>query len=111
MQVLQVSRKFPRYSCSLITAALFLNLHRGLLRVRSDHPLVAHRQLSSDAPVTDAGGRAFLTVDDVSPVTSAHACFDALLVPVDHVSRSKTDTCDGAAARAGVARGRELPRS
>jgi phenylalanyl-tRNA synthetase alpha chain len=34
----------------------------------------------------------FVMFDDLSPVVSAEDCFDAMLVPKDHVSRRPTDT-------------------
>lgn len=34
----------------------------------------------------------FKTVDDLQPVVSTQANFDSLLIPTDHVSRSKSDT-------------------
>lgn len=37
-------------------------------------------------------GQKFTLFDNLSPIVSAHDNFDSLLIPSDHVSRSRSDT-------------------
>jgi len=68
-----------------------LNLHN-----RNDHPLqiikswIAHH--FSTAHADKDGEPLFTSVDSLSPVVSTTQCFDDLLTPSDHVSRSRNDT-------------------
>jgi len=54
---------------------------------RPSHPLHTIQQ-----QIHDYFGPDFAKVDSLSPVVSTYANFDSLLIPSDHVSRSKSDT-------------------
>lgn len=69
-----------------IFSKIGVNLHR-----REGHPLYIIR--SAIYEYFDGQHKdTFNKFDDMAPIVSAHANFDSVLVPVDHVSRSPNDT-------------------
>ena len=63
------------------------NLHK-----RPDHPLGIIKAVIGDYFDEKFGKGEFATFDDMYPIVTAHANFDSVLVPPDHVSRSANDT-------------------
>mmetsp|Transcript_28753 Transcript_28753/g.70105 ORF Transcript_28753/g.70105 Transcript_28753/m.70105 type:complete len:376 (-) Transcript_28753:76-1203(-) len=75
-----------------ITEKIGRNLHR-----RESHPLHIVKTLIEDSfsrryRLAENGRPAFRYFDDLDPFVSTTQCFDELLVPPDHVSRSPSDT-------------------
>ena len=62
------------------------------LHKRPDHPLGIIKAVIGDYFDEKFGKGEFATFDDVYPIVTAHANFDSVLVPPDHVSRSANDT-------------------
>ncbi|GLE05477.1 hypothetical protein PINS_up014500 [Pythium insidiosum] len=73
-----------------IASKIGVNLHQ-----RKNHPLnIIKTKIEGyfNKLHSDHGAPKFQIFDNLSPVVSAHDCFDAMLVPKDHVSRRITDT-------------------
>ncbi|GAB9474957.1 Phenylalanine-trna ligase [Globisporangium polare] len=74
-----------------IAAKIGVNLHQ-----QKHHPLnIIKTKIEGyfdDLHRTQPGHPKFTVFDDLSPVVSTEDCFDAMLVPKDHVSRKVTDT-------------------
>jgi len=62
------------------------------LHKRPDHPLGIIKAVIGDYFDEKFGKGEFATFDDMYPIVTAHANFDSVLVPPDHVSRSANDT-------------------
>lgn len=80
----------PDIEFNNITPSIAKHLGRGLLH-RKGHPLATMKQLIFDSFKRQFPDR-LKTFDDLHPVVATKACFDDLLIPEDHVSRSKSDT-------------------
>ena len=70
---------------SNIASRVGMNLHH-----RPNHPLCTIKSIIQDYFQQSQGGYSF--EDDLSPIVSTEENFDSLLIPLDHVSRSKSDT-------------------
>lgn len=68
-----------------IAARIGKNLHH-----LPNHPLCTIKTIIQDY-FNETQGE-FSLEDDLSPIVSTEANFDSLLIPIDHVSRSKSDT-------------------
>ena len=69
-----------------IASRIGINLHR-----KRNHPLYTIKNIIQDYWQTKGGG-GFVCNDNFSPIVSVEDNFDSLLIPEDHVSRSKSDT-------------------
>ena len=69
-----------------IASRIGTNLHR-----KPNHPLYTIKHIIQDYWQTKGGG-GFVCHDNLSPIVSVQDNFDSLLIPQDHVSRSKSDT-------------------
>ena len=78
-----------------VTSAVAKHVGRGLLS-QENHPLcILKNKVYSYFDATfhlPSGHPAFHKFDDLDPVVTVQACFDDLLIPPDHVSRSPSDT-------------------
>lgn len=71
-----------------IASRIGTNLHR-----KPNHPLYTIKHIIQDYwQNTKGGGGGFVCQDNLSPIVSVEDNFDSLLIPQDHVSRSKSDT-------------------
>lgn len=70
---------------SNIAARVGINLHK-----QERHPLNTIKRIIQD--YWKQRSSEFTVVDDLPPIVAAHDNFDSLLIPPDHVSRSKADT-------------------
>jgi phenylalanyl-tRNA synthetase alpha chain len=69
-----------------IASRIGTNLHH-----QPKHPLHTIKHIIQDYWQREGGG-GFVCKDDLSPIVSVEDNFDSLLIPQDHVSRSKSDT-------------------
>lgn len=65
----------------IIAARMGVNLHQQV-----NHPLYTIKR------IIQTYWKDFIVVDDLSPIVTAHDNFDSLLIPKNHVTRSKSDT-------------------
>ncbi|KAI3646793.1 hypothetical protein MP228_009721 [Amoeboaphelidium protococcarum] len=94
LRMLQICGK--QYACDdwtnlpssiLIKAQRPIKLHNSL-----DHPLQVVKKRIQNALISSDTCSKYAIRDELDPVVSAVQNFDQLLVPTDHVSRSKSDT-------------------
>jgi phenylalanyl-tRNA synthetase alpha chain len=89
--VAQIRTPHPHNNVSaVISDKVGRNLH-----LQKHHPLNTIKTMVEDFCVKHAaqkGQQTFQIFDRESPVVSTQSCFDDLLVPPDHVSRSLSDT-------------------
>ena len=92
---LQTSPLFTDSPHNNVTETVAKHVGRGLLN-QENHPLSILKnqiyQYFDTAFVLPTGKAAFQKFDDLHPVVTVQACFDDLLIPPDHVSRSPSDT-------------------
>ena len=90
-----LGRTFDLDSSTNVTPRIASKVGRCLHR-RSGHPIYhVWRRIEnyfSSTFVSHVGHPRFVVFDNLNPVVTPHQNFDSLLVPVDHPSRSLTDT-------------------
>lgn len=72
---------------SNIASRVGINLHK-----KEHHPLNTIKRIIQEYWKQRSSSSEFTIVDDLPPIVATHDNFDSLLIPPDHVSRSKSDT-------------------
>ncbi|XP_032218179.1 phenylalanine--tRNA ligase, mitochondrial [Nematostella vectensis] len=89
-----LSKTYPRDEQTNVTPTILSKVGRNLHHVK-DHPLkILKDQIHEfvyDSYRKWGNGPMFTTIDNLSPVVTVAQNFDSLLVPKDHISRSRND--------------------